>query len=190
MTDFLFDPPWYLPVTLGLIAVILLYQGLARQVRNLKIAGAAAGLLAVAVVLIGHFYETDQERVIAETRELVMSVDQRDWKTFKSLLDPQVRFAMYAGRDQLTAGAEKTVEQVGVKNIGIGGIETKAVPGGYDVTFTATADIDIGAHRAPTNWKFSWAKEPGQHRFVLYRIEPLPNPQFGTEPVLTRLARP
>ena len=187
MTDWLFDPPWYEPATLLLVGIVLLYQGINRTSRGMIISGVIAALLAIGVFLTGYFVETDQERVIRETKELVQAADQRNWAAFKSLLDPQVRFAIYAGRDQLTAGAQKTIEAVDAKNVTAGAFETTAVPGGYDVTFTATADIDIGAHRAPTNWKFSWAKAPDGKTFLLYRIEPLPNAQFGTEPVLTRL---
>ena len=186
--DLLFDPPWSVFAALGLVAVVLLYTGYGRADKRLLGGGLAAVVLAVAVYLIGQAFETDREKVLRETKELAAAVDKRDWPRFSSYLDPHVSFALYGGREQLTKGAEKTVEQVGVKNITLGDLTATPDPGGYTVDFMATADIDMAGKRAPTNWRFSWAKA-GDH-FLLYRIEPLPSALFGTDPVTERLARP
>ena len=190
MTDLLFDPPWYLLIGLLLAGLFLVYNGLTRQAANLKWAGVAALIAGIALYVAGRVFETGIERVSRETRELVQAADQRDWKTFSRLLDPSVRFAIYAGRDQLTAGAAKTMDQVGVKNVTVGNMEVKPEPGGYTVSFTATADIEVTSRRAPTDWKFFWAKDRAGDGYLVYRVEPLPNRQFGTEPVLSRLATP
>lgn len=190
MTDFLFDPPWYLLVGLFLAGLVLLYHGLSRATSNFKWAGVAALAAAVALFVVGRVFETGEERVVGATKELVRSADVRDWKTFAALLDPGVRFAMYNGRDQLTSGAAKTMDRVGVKNVTLGNFEVVPEPGSYTVAFTATADIEVTSRRAPTDWKFFWAKDRAGEGYLLYRIEPLANRQFGTDPVMSRLVTP
>ena len=186
--DLLFDPPWTVFAVLGLVAAVLLYTGNARADRRILAAGVAAVVVAVLVYVVGRLVETDREKVLRETRDVAAAVDRRDWKAFSALLDPKVSFEFYGGRDELSRGVATTVERVGVKNITLGDLAASAEPGGYTVDFVATADIDAAGRRAPTNWRFSWAKAGDQ--FLLYRIQPLPSATFGTEPVTSRLARP
>ena len=189
MKDLLFDPPWYLPVLLAGVALILLYQGVKLIKNELKIAGVIAAVLAATWLVVGNYFETGKEIAARQTRELVAAVDAKDWVKFKSLLDPKARFAMYANRDELTQGAQNTVEKVGVKDIVVSGVEVGEEPGGYTITFTATGNIGAIDQRAPTNWKFLWVKGDGDKEY-LYRIEALPSAAMGTEPVMTRLAKP
>lgn len=190
MSQLFFDTPWYLIVGLALLGAIMVYHGLSRNLAGLRWAGLATLGLAVAALVVSRLVETGPERVTRQTHELVTAADKGDWKAFSAALDPKVSFLFYDGREELTRGAQKTMETVGVKNISLGNFEVVPEPGGYTVTFTATADINAIAHRAPTNWKFLWAKDPAGNGYLLYRIEKLPDPQFGTEPVTSRLVRP
>lgn len=187
MPEWLANPPWYIPVVLGLAACALLYQGNNLLNKKLKWTGLGLAVVAVLILLVSSALESGRERVIRHTRELADAVERRDWPSFRALLDPKVSFVWYKGADELTRGAEKSADQVGVKNITLSGMEIKDEPGGYVVDFMATADIDIGP-RAPTNWRFYWAKNDDDS-YSLYRIELLPNQQFGTDPVLSRLAK-
>jgi hypothetical protein len=142
-------------------------------------------------MVLGVALESDHERVARHTREVAAAVDGRDWKTFRTLLDPKVKFDLFDafnGADQLTAGAQKTADSVNVKDITVSGIEIKNEPGAYVVDFMATADVDIGGRR-PTNWRFYWGKN-ADGSFSLYRIVPLPNPMLGTDPVIARFVKP
>ncbi len=186
MPEFLASPPWYLPTTFAAVAVVLLMQGNNRQDKRLKTAGLVSAIIAVAIYVVGYAFESGRETAIRKTQELTAAVDQRDWATFKSLLDPQVRFWNYNGQDNLTTGAEKSAEGVGVKNISVSISEIKEEPGSYIVDFSATADIDAIGRRMPTNWRFHWAKSD----FLLYRIDYVPNPQFGEDAVFSRLVPP
>ncbi len=189
MPEWLANPPWYIPAAIGLVAVVLLYQGNNLQHKKMKAIGLGLAFLAALVLILGTIIESDRERVARNTRELAKAVDERDWKAFRALLDPKVTFVWYSGADALTKGAEKSAEQVGAKNITVSGIQISDEPGGHVVDFMAMADVDTGAPRTPTNWRFYWAKN-ADGSFSLYRIELVPNQQFGTEPVLTRLVRP
>lgn len=190
MTDLLFDPPWYLLIGLAMAGTVLIFNGLSRQAAGVKWAGVATLVAAVALFLLGRLIETGAERVTRETNEIVSAADRRDWKAFSALLDPKASFASYGGRDQLTRGAMKTMDSVGIHNVAISGIEARPEPGGYTVTFTATADVAAMPQRAPTNWKFLWVKDRTSDNYLLLTITPLPSQQFGTEPVIERLAKP
>ena len=52
------------------------------------------------------------------------------------------------------------------------------------------ADIDAAAYRTPTDWRFFWARDAGSKKFLLYKIEFVPNPQFGQAAVFSRLVKP
>lgn len=186
--DLLFDPPWTVFAVLGLVAAVLLYTANARSDRRLMAAGLLAVLLGVVVYVVGALVETDREKVLRETREVVTAVDKHDWGKFTSLLDPHVQFAFYSSRDDLVKGAQRTVDLVGVKNVSVGNLTAAPEPGGYTVDFLATADIEANGQRVPTNWRFSWMKQG--NGFALYRIQPLPSAFLPAEAVTSRLARP
>lgn len=189
MNDLLFDPPWYGPVLVAAIAIFLLYQGVKLLKNDLKMAGLVAAVLAAAWLVAAAYIETGKEIAARQTRELAAAVDAKDWARFKTFLDPKARFAMYANRDELTAGVQATAEKVGVKDIVISDVAVQQVPGGYDVSFAATASIGEIDRRVPTNWKFSWAKDDAGKE-LLHHIEALPSAGMGNDPVMSHFAKP
>jgi len=186
MKEWLFNPPWYAPVLLAGVALVLLYQGVQTTKNNLKVAGLVAAVLAAAWIGLSTWIETDREVVERQTRELAAAVNDRDWAKFKSLLDPKVTFYAYSGRDQLTAKAEQSADIVGVKDIVVSGIDVIDEPGGCTSTFMATATVNEG--RRPTNWKFSWAKD-SSGKELLYRIDILPSIGVSPDQVTQRLVK-
>ena len=191
MYEFFADPPWYLPIAAALIAIALLFQGNARQNRRLKAAGLALACLAAATIAAGYGLESDREHVIRRTEEIARTVNDRDWKAFAALLDKDIRFHTYNGREQFASGAAKTVEVVGVKNVAFSGFNVTPEAGAYRVDFRAMADVDVtGGRRTPTDWRFYWSRDPASGAFLLYDIENVPNSQFGGDAVTSRLVRP
>lgn len=189
MPEFIASPPWYIPSALGVIALVLLFQGNRSTNKQLKSIGLLCAVLATVVMALGHFLESDREAVERRTRELAAAVDRRDWKTFGEMLDPKVSFEkFYVGKDSLVAGAEATVDKVGVKDITISGVETAFRANAYDVTFRATAEIREIGQRAPTDWRLTWAKDPKTDQFVLLDVRFIPNAQYG-DAVTSRLAK-
>lgn len=189
MPELIAAPPWYLPSAVAVIALILLFQGNRLQSKPMRNIGLACAMLATVVMALGHFLESDREIVERRTRELASAVDRRDWQAFGDLLDPKVSFEKYyVDKASLLSGAQATAERVGVKNITVTGLDTKYEANAYQVDFTASADIDIfNGGRAPTNWRFFWAKSPQTGEFLLFDIRAMPNRQFGTEAVTSRL---
>jgi hypothetical protein len=202
MYEFFASPPWYLPVVIAFAAIACLAQGNARMSKKTKRMGLALSAVAGLLVLTAYVLESGREQAIRLTREIAAAVDERDWATFDARLDPKVRFApIYNGKAELSAGAKKSAEAVDVKNISLSGIDVQAEPGGYTVTFLATADITTGSgRRVPTNWKFYFAdsnsddkndsNSASKNTMLLYRIDVLPGQLLGSEPVIQRLVRP
>jgi hypothetical protein len=188
MKDWLFDPPWWAPIFAAMVALVLLYQGVQTAKNAFKLAGVIVAGLAAGWMVLSSYVETGKEVAIRQTKELAAAVDKRDWNKFKSLIDPNARFAIYANRDELVEGAAKTVEKVGVKDIVVNNFTAVELPGGYDVTFTATASIGVIDQRAPTNWKLTWVKAPNGTE-LLNQVEALPSATMGTDPVMDRLAK-
>lgn len=186
MYELIANPPWYVPTILAAVAVIFLMQGNNRQNRRLKYAGLGFAVSAALVYAVSHFLESPHERVARQTEEFAAAVDRREWDKFSALLDPKVKFWMYDGKDPLRQGAEKSAEAVGVKDITLSNMLIKDEPGVYVVDFSASADIDRMPQRIPTNWRFYWDADT----FLLYRIENIPNPQFGQDAIFSRLVRP
>jgi hypothetical protein len=189
--DLLSDPPWYLPVGLAVVAIILLFQGNNRQNKRMKYVGLGLAVAAALLLVLGQVLESDGEKVIRHTRELADAVDKRDWKTFESLLDPKVKFdaVQYLNKDLLVTGAQKSAERSNVRELTVGGLEAKREVDSYIVDFTATATVDGTTTRIPTNWRFHWGKNAAGNDYVLYRIEYVAN-QFGSDAVLSRMAKP
>lgn len=183
MPEWIANPSWYILLIPVLLAGGLLWQGNIRQKRNLKLAGASALIVAIALASLSYFSESPTEIVTRKTREIAHSVDTRDWSAFEKLLDPKVRFWTYNGRDAMVAGASKSAEQVGVKNITVSGVVVQHDPGVYIVDFAASADVDVTGRRIPTNWRFYWSDKD----YLLYRIDYVPNPQFGEDVIFSRL---
>ncbi|MGC4033420.1 MAG: hypothetical protein QM754_17160 [Tepidisphaeraceae bacterium] len=156
----------------------------------MKNAGVIAMAVAILLFVVGKFVETGPEKVTRLTGEFAESVEKRNWSRFEELLDPNVTFDIYGNRALLVAGAKMSVVNNEVKNISTSGFDVKAEPGGYIVTFMATADIEKAAYRTPTNWKFFWAKAATPDGYQIYRIDPLGGPGVPEEAVSQRLARP
>ena len=190
MPEFVANPPWYLPVALALVAVVLLFQGNNRQTKRLKWVGLALAVAAAGIFAVGHVFESGREKALRLTREIPEAIDRRDWKRFAGALDPKARFHFYTGRDELVHGTQQTVERVDVKNITVSGIELADEPGGYVTNFMATADIGTASYRLPTNWRFYFAKNATGDDLVLYRIEHVADPRLSQDTVLSRLVRP
>ncbi|MBC7783581.1 MAG: nuclear transport factor 2 family protein [Burkholderiales bacterium] len=190
MPELLANPPWYVPSVVALIAVILLFQGNSRQNKNMKTAGLICSLIAAGILVMATVLESTHEALARKTREIAEAVDKRDWPKFSALLDPEVRFYFYNGRDQLTKGAEKSAEDIGVKDITIGNIEINEDANAYQVDFTATADLSIASRRAPTNWRFFWTRPTPDADFLLFRIDYVPDEKLGQDAISNRLSRP
>src|SRR5271155_213070 len=130
MTDLLFDQPWWLPTSIIILGIALFISGNRRQLIRLRNAGAALVIAAVVLMLISFFVETDKEKCLRQTHELVDSVVAADWKKFSSLLDSRVSLGLvsttiYADQSQLLQGAQEGTQKYGLKAVHILSIKAK-----------------------------------------------------------------
>lgn len=189
MPEWISNPPWTVLGGLAVAGVLLLFYAVTQALKKLLKVGLL--LLAAAVVwfVVGRLVESGPERAVRDTKQIITAADRRDWTTFKSLLDPKVKFAFFGDRDTLAKGVKATMERQDVKNVTATDFDVKEEPGGYTVTFAAYADIGAISQRAPTNWKFFWAKTADGKGELLYRIEVLRVGQFDADTVTSRLVR-
>ena len=88
MARLLFDAPWWLPTVLVFLGVALFWNGNRRSETKVRNAGLLFVLGAIAVLALSHFVDTDLEKAADGSKRLVRAVEQRDWATLKTTLDP------------------------------------------------------------------------------------------------------
>src|SRR5205823_6393397 len=157
-----------------------------RQNKPLKIGGLIALALLVLLSLLSYFVDTDIEKVNKRTKMFVSSVETRDWKTFESLLDPRIRFALYDSRTALVEGAKATAERIGLKSAHVTSMQASQDPLEITVDLNAVSIQDATMDRpVPTSWRFEW--QESANGWLLTHITPLPNGQVTPERVTERL---
>ena len=174
MNDLLFSTPWWLPTAIALAGIFVFVTGNKRQLARPRNVGAGLMVLALALVLVSYFVETDKEKVTRQSRELVKAVDDRDWTKMRTLLDPQVSLAVvsaniYANRDDMIHGAQAATEQYGLKNVVITSLDTTQAQTVITVDMDVLSSQDFTMGRPiPSSWRFEW--ERFGKDWSLYRI--------------------
>src|SRR5687768_7812820 len=125
MSNLLFDAPWWLPALIAAVGLSLWISGNKRTDAGLKNAGYGFAGLAIVLLLVSWFLDSDVERAVKRTRDLVDAVEDHDWPRMRSLLDPKVSFYFYNNRDQIVAGAKTASEEFGLTSIMISHLEAK-----------------------------------------------------------------
>jgi hypothetical protein len=154
--------------------LIVFLSGNKRQMTGARNTGAGLIVLAVLVILVSYFVETDKERVTRQSRELIHAVNDRDWNKMRSLLDPRVSLAVlsstiYADRDQLVKGAQMAVDQYGLKSVTITSLDTQQTQTVITVNVDVLTVQDFSMGRPiPSSWQFEW--EQSGKEWSLFRI--------------------
>jgi hypothetical protein len=163
MTKLLFDAPWWLPTLLAGVGIVLFWNGNRRGESKIRNVGLLFLLGAVGVILVSHFIDTDEERTVKQSRQLVYSVEKRDWATLKSVLDPNTELlalgglAIYGGRDEIIGGAKAAVDQYGLKNVRILSTTSEQTDTVINITMTVMSEQDFTQSRPiTTTWQFEW----------------------------------
>ena len=93
-TRLLFETPWWLPSVIVLVGAFLFYTANQRQERKLRNVGVAVTALGIVLALVSWFVDTDQERAVKRTRQLVAAFEKKDWTSLRSLLHPRVSLSI------------------------------------------------------------------------------------------------
>jgi len=163
VTRLLFDAPWWLPTTLAFLGIALFWNGNRRSDTKLRNAGLGLLLAAVAVMVTSHFVDTDIEKAEKQSKRLVRSVEQRDWATAKTILDPNTSLhvlggiQLYDSRDQIIEAAKKGVDQYGLKTERILNTTSEQTDTVIVVTMFLMSEQDAAAvNTITTTWQFEW----------------------------------
>lgn len=175
MTNLLFATPWWLPTAIIVAGMVVFVSGSARQITGARNAGLGLLLLAILLIAVSYFVETDRERVTRQTWELIKAVEARDWTALKSHLDARVNMAAIAGipiygnRDALVQGAQSAVERYGLKSVAITSLDSRQ--DASDITVSADVfsiqEATMG-RPVPSSWQFEWSKSGDE--WMLFRM--------------------
>jgi hypothetical protein len=162
MIDFLFDQPWWLPTAIIIVGVALFISGNRRQITRLRNSGAALVLLAILFSLISFFVETDKEKCLRQTHEMINNVVAGDWTHFTSLLDNKVTLGIstttiYANRTDLLKGAQDGTQKYGLKAVHVLSMEAKQTQSLITIDMKVITEQDFAeGHPLPSSWELEW----------------------------------
>lgn len=163
MARLLFDAPWWLPTLLAFLGVALFWNGNRRSESKVRNAGLLFVLAAVAVMALSYFVDTDVERAANQSKALVRAVEQRDWATLKTTLDPQTSLhvlggiELYGSRDEIIAAAQRAVDRYGLRNVRILNTSAEQTDTVILVTMFIMSEQDTAAvNTITTTWQFEW----------------------------------
>ncbi|HEV7302284.1 MAG TPA: hypothetical protein VGN72_23295 [Tepidisphaeraceae bacterium] len=188
MSDMLFDPPWWLPLGIIAVGAYLFWSANRKQDTTLRNVGLGVVLLAVVLMAIGYFVDTPTETAVRRTRLLITSVEDRDWTTFASLLDSKTSLLVYRGKEQLSKGAEQTIDRIGLQSVRILDLEARPTQSLITVDLSLLSEQEIAPYPYPSNWRFEWQTDG--NGWYLARIVPLPRENFSPDDVSRNLVLP
>jgi hypothetical protein len=175
-TVLLFETPWWLPTAIILVGTVLFYTANKRREMKLRTAGLAVAALGILLAVVSYFVDTDRERAVKQTRQLVASVEKKDWATMRNLLHPRasvsianVPLTLYNDRDQIVACAQEGVDRYRVKSITVTSVEARQDQTLITVTLNALSVQDSTLGRPITStWEFEWLESA--NGWALYKI--------------------
>lgn len=171
MSEWLFNAPLWLPICLTGIGLVLLYFGNLRREKSTMRLGLGLLVVAGCLALLGWLVTTDREAVELQTRRLVQSVRDRDFTTLALLMDEDVQLkavvTLYRGRGELTAGAQATLDRIGLRSVTILGMELQPAAGRrFEVFVNALSEQDIAPYPMTTSWRIDFELREQQWKVV------------------------
>jgi len=164
MSDYFFDTPYWILALLAVVGLALLMSANARQEKRLARAGVGVLAAGVLLALVSYFVQTDKEKVLGRSKELVAAVEKKDKAAMDKLLHPGVTLSgPQLTKDQIIAVAVEKVEQYRITNIKLSAeAPVRRSAGVIDVSGTVTANPEVlgMGGNTPTDWRFVWVKTP------------------------------
>jgi hypothetical protein len=183
MTDWLFDTPWWLPVLIAGIGVVVFVSGNKRLDSKVRMAGLAVIALAVLLVAVSYFVDTPRERAVNQTRELCYAFERADWPTMSRILDPSATVTVlsapiYANRDELIAAAKTAHEKYGFRSVRVLNTNSEQVQSQITVTLTLLTEQNTAiANTLTSQWQFEWQESRDGWTLVEVRALKIGNAQ-------------
>lgn len=167
VSDLLFDTPWWLPTIIIAVGLFAFLSGNKRTILKLRNAGLIVVGVGLLLVAVSYVVDTDKEKVVKRSRELVKDVEGREWDAAGKLMAPDIRFTG-AGRDyktseELITGARAATDAVGLNSATV----TSVTPTVLGRTITTelhmfTDTNKLAGQQIPSTWQLTWEKRPDQ----------------------------
>jgi hypothetical protein len=170
VTEYLFDTPWWLPITIAAMGIYVFVTGNNRREAKVRNTGAGIIIASLALLAVSYFVDTDREFAEKSTRKLIHAVPARDWATFESLLDPKAKLITYRNREQIVEAAKAAVDRYGLESITITHLSATQIQTQITVNVVMLSSHS-DAHNLRSDWQFEWAETPGGWRLV--SIDPI-----------------
>lgn len=186
MQDFLFDTPYWFLGLLGVIGAALWISGNSRQNKRLQQASFAVFFLAVLLGTLSLLIDTDKEKVIKRTRQLISAVEKQDKFIADKLLHPQVELGNL-DKPSIVERIGTAASEFHIKSISITSITVEPAGQDLSVIMAATANVDhsLWSGPVPSTWKMVWEKS-GQE-WLLREISPINIPYVDMQTITGRL---
>jgi hypothetical protein len=163
ITELLFHTPWWLPVAIFAVGIFIFVSGNRRQEKGTRRAGLIILLAAFALIGVSYFVDTDLEKCVKQSRQLVSSLVARDWKTCESLMSPNcavsvVNFGqIYPTRQKILDGAKAAFERYGLKSARImPGLEAVQNDALITVSIDVLSEQDATGYPITSGWQLEW----------------------------------
>jgi len=182
MADLLFDTPYWLLGLLVLLGVGLFISGNSRQEARVRTAGLGVIALAVLLVLLSYFIDTDKEKVAKQTRELVTAVQKRDRATLDRLLHPRASM-LWMTKPDIIDKAVWGADQYHLDNIGVSSIDTtQPNPTEIETQITVSTHVEFGGYsgEAPSSWRLTWQRTGSGWQLTDIKATKLPGVDLET----------
>lgn len=165
MTDLLFDTPYWILGALAIVGIALFVTGNNRTDATLRNLGGAVLGLGAMLFLVSWFIDTDQEKCLKRSKELVQSVEKRDWEAFSKLVSPRAKLSImgapgistYRNREEMLAGAKAGVERYELKSANVYSSEVRSNVDYISVDVRIYSEQSQGIIGSlDTAWQFDW----------------------------------
>ena len=187
MSDFFFDTPYWFLGLLVVVAIGLFVSGNARQESRLKFAALMTLLLAVTLILISHFVDTDKEKVVKRTRQFIQAVEKKDKTTVASLLHSRASLA-WMRKDDIVEKTATIVDDFHLTNIRATSLDVDQ-PNRNEIqaTVNVSAHVETSgwAGDPPSSWLLTWERTTSG--WLLVDIKPLKLPGIDIETLIGRM---
>ena len=185
LNELLFETPWWLPTLIIALGAFVFVAGNRRQEKRIIYPGLGLALLGIAVALLSYFVETDKERSVRRTRELVAAVDHRDWPKFRSLIDPKSSVYGIRGPEAITQAVQLGAERYNVANLHITGLDVDKADTIITVTIRVLSDQTGGSGISDSQLQYQDFGDGWQ----LYEVKALTNQQISEERIRREISR-
>jgi len=163
MDEFLFNAPWWAPIVVAAIGLVVFITGNTRQETRVRTAGLVIGLLGIAYGVISFYVDTSVEKAEKGTRGFVQAVVDRDPQTLQKLLDPMASLTVlnsatpYSNGESIKNAALSAKDQFGISAAHVTSLTSTRSGAATLVTVDVLSEQEKTYGRpVPTSWQFEW----------------------------------